>query len=169
MDPLVVTLGLDPDTTARLAAERRELFPAGRTAVGAHVTLFHAVPGEVTDDVVADVVEVCRREPFTVEVAEVFGLGRGVAYRLRSDVLAAVHRTLQRSWWDHLTEQDRQGLRAHVTVQNKVTPEVARRTLQRLTERFSPLTADATGLEVWRYVGGPWEPVRTVPFGAESS
>ena len=37
-----------------------------------------------------------------------------------------------------LTAQDRQGFRAHVTIQNKVTPEVARSTLAALSAVFTP-------------------------------
>lgn len=164
VDPLVVTLVLDETSAARFDAERRALFPPGRTAVGAHVTLFHAVPGELVDTVLADVGAVAARDPFPVPVTEVMSLGRGAAYRLAAPALVEVHRTLQRSWWDHLTAQDQQGFRAHVTVQNKVTPAEAQRTVQRLRELFTPFDATATGLAVWRYVGGPWEPVRTVSF-----
>ena len=145
MDPLVVTLALDEAATARFDAERRELFPPGRTAVGAHLTLFHAVPGELVDTVLADVEAHADRDPFPVPVTEVMSLGRGVAYRLASSELAALHRTLQRSWWDHLTAQDRQGFRAHITVQNKVDPDTARRTLQRLTAGFASFDVVATG------------------------
>ena len=33
------------------------------------------------------------------------------------------------------------------------------------TSAFSGTLSRATGVAVWRYVGGPWEPLRTVPFG----
>ena len=159
-DPLVVTLGLDEATTERFAAERRTLFP--RTRVGAHVTLFHAVPGELLDRVCADLAEAAAAQPaFDAPVTEVMALGRGAAYRIEAPPLADLHRRLQRAWRDHLTEQDRQGLRAHVTVQNKVSPEVARTTLDRLRRAFAPFTARAESLLLWRYVGGPWEPVET--------
>ncbi len=164
-----MTLVLDDDTSARFERERRELFPAGRTAVGAHLTLFHAVPGELRETVLADVEGVTGRDPFPARVTEVVPLGRGAAYRLDAAPLRDVHRTLQSAWWDHLTAQDRQGFRAHVTVQNKVDADVARRTVQRLREAFVPFDATATGVAVWRYVGGPWQPVVTSPFGHEHS
>lgn len=166
MHPLVVTAVLDPAATARFDAERRALFPAERLQVGAHLTLFHAVPGEQGDRVLAEVTEVARRPAFRATVAEVVALGRGAAYRLRSPELDGIHRTLQRSWWDVLTPQDQQGFRAHVTVQNKVAVDEARRTVQRLRDAFTPFDVGVDGLAVWRYVGGPWEPVATVPFAA---
>lgn len=164
VEPLVVTLVLDPAATARFAELRSALFPAGRTAVGAHVTLFHAVPGALTASVLADVAAACARPGFPVSVDAVMALGRGAAFRLSSPVLAQVHRTLQQSWWESLTAQDRQAFRPHVTVQNKVSPAVARSTVQQLSNSFSPYEVHALGLAVWRYVGGPWEPVETVRF-----
>lgn len=168
MDPLVVTLVLDEPSAARFDAERQELFPSGRTSIGAHVTLFHAVPGEMVPSVLADLAALEVDGPFPVAVTEVLPLGRGAAYRLAAPALDAVHRTLQRSWWESLTAQDRQGFRAHVTVQNKVTSEVARRTVQRLRADFAPFDVTALGVAVWRYVGGPWEPVETVLFGSRA-
>lgn len=164
MDPLVVSLELDEDHQRRFDAERAELFP--RTAVGAHLTLFHAVPGERLDRVLADVAAEADRPSFDLRVTEVMALGRGAAYRLEAEELVALHRRLQRAWSDDLTRQDSQGLRPHVTVQNKVSPDVARATVERLRRSFEPSTARAEALAVWRYAGGPWEPVQRFAFGA---
>ncbi len=163
--PLVVTLVLDAETTDRFERERAQHFPAGRTAVGAHLTLFHAVPGERLGTVLGDVREQARRPAFDLAVSEVFPLGRGVAYRLESDEVLEIHARLQTAWHAVLTRQDRQRLSPHVTVQNKVQPEQARATLARLRAVFTPFTASATGLAVWRYVGGPWEPAGSFDLG----
>ncbi|MCH1868518.1 2'-5' RNA ligase family protein [Nocardioides sp. CFH 31398] len=162
MDPLVVTLELDAEHQQRFDAERAELFP--RSPVGAHLTLFHAVPGERLERVLADVAAEADRPAFTLRVTEVMALGRGAAYRLEAPELVALHRRLQQAWADDLTRQDSQGLRPHVTVQNKATPEVARATLERLRGSFTPTTATADALAVWRYVGGPWDPVQRFSF-----
>ncbi len=162
MHPLVVSLVLDEDTTARFEAERAELFAPGRTAVGAHLTLFHAVPGEQLGVVRAQVRAQARRSPFELPVTEVIALGKGAAYRLESAELVHLHAALQRAWWDGLTRQDRQSLRPHVTVQNKVGADVARATVVRLRAAFTPFTATAEALAVWRYVGGPWELIERV-------
>lgn len=82
-------------------------------------------------------------------------LGRGVA-GLRAE--------LARGWATWLTSQDRQPRRPHVTIQNKVAPEVARDTLARLTASFVPWEARAEGLLLWRYRGGPWEAAGRFPF-----
>jgi hypothetical protein len=51
-----------------------------------------------------------------------------------------------------------------VTVQNKAPPEEARALLERLQLEFEPFDLLGEGVLVWRYLGGPWEPVGRVPF-----
>ncbi|HEX8081716.1 MAG TPA: 2'-5' RNA ligase family protein [Jatrophihabitans sp.] len=166
--PFVVTLEIDDQAQARFDRERAALFAPGRTQVGAHVTLFHAVPAAQEPAVFAALTTAAAREPFPVEVFELMPLGRGVAYRLRSAELLALHRELQRSWWDGLSPQDRQGFRPHVTVQNKVSPEEAGRTLARLRQAFAPFEITARALRLWRYEGGPWTGLARFPLGAAS-
>ena len=163
--PLIVTLQLADHARERFEAERAEFFPRGRTAVGAHVTLFHALPAFLRPDVEAELGRLSATPPFPVSVAEVFSLGRGVAYRLTAPEAQLLHRQLQQRWRSHLTRQDAQILRPHVTVQNKVEPEIAKATLDRLHRTFQPETARAVGLELWRYDGGPWTLLRRWSFG----
>jgi 2'-5' RNA ligase len=152
--PLVVTLEIDEPAQARFDSERAALFPAGRTQVGAHVTLFHAVPASIEPVVLAELAAAAAaREPFPIEVRELMSLGRGVAYRLRSAELLSLHRGLQLRWWEQLSPQDRQGYRPHVTVQNKVSPEVAHRALGQLRQRFEPFSITARAVRLWRYDG----------------
>jgi 2'-5' RNA ligase len=161
--PLVITLALPDDVQARFDEERARWFPAGRTAVGAHVTLFHAVPGELQDEVRAALAEQAGRA-LDLRVTGVMALGRGAAYRTESAELTRRHRALQQRWWPHLTRQDQQGLRAHVTVQNKVEPAEARRTVAALQASFTPYDVAAVGFDLWRYDGGPWTHLTRVPF-----
>jgi 2'-5' RNA ligase len=167
-EPLVVTLAVEEAVQSRWDRERAQLFPSGRTRVGAHVTLFHAVPGDLLDQVLADL-DTVAGPAFPVSVSGVMGLGRGAAYRLESAELVRRHHVVQQRWWSRLSAQDRQGFRPHVTVQNKVSPDVARATVERLQQQFAPYEVMALGVEVWRYVGGPWEPVTTVPFARSGS
>lgn len=164
LDPLVVTLQLEPEVQERFDAERRALFPPGRTQVGAHITLFHALPGAELDAVRAALAAEQHRGQPAVRVTGVRSLGRGAAYTLECADLDALHRRLVRAFEPWLTPQDRQPFRPHVTVQNKVDPAVARATVQELTAAFTPFVVRATGLELWRYIGGPWEAVGTYPF-----
>jgi hypothetical protein len=158
--PLVVTLRLDRPARERFEAERIALFPRGRTAVGAHVTLFHALPGYLRQEVEAELGRLAGSLPLPVEITGVVALGRGVAYGLAAPQVQVIHRRLQDRWHTNLTRQDAQALRLHVTVQNKVEPDVAKATFERLRDSFQPGRTRAIGLELWRYDGGPWAPLR---------
>ena len=161
--PLVVTLTLDEATQQRFDALRSQHFP--RTQVGAHLTLFHALPGALGGEVRRVLAGVAGTTPvLALRVGEPVPLGRGVAYPVGSPELDALHEDLRRRWLTHLTRQDAQRLRAHVTVQNKVDPEVARATLAHLSAATSSGTAAGTGLELHRYDGGPWTPLERYPF-----
>lgn len=166
MQPLIVSLVLDPAAQERFDALRRAHFPADRLVVGAHVSLFHALPGEEQERVQQDLEQGAARDAFDVEVSRVRSLGKGVAFDLRSPELSALHADLQQRWDGLLSPQDRQRLSAHVTVQNKVTPDAARRLLGALQQGFAPYAVRAEGLALWRYAGGPWEPLADYAFGA---
>ena len=161
---LVVTLLLDEQAQARFDRLRAEHFPVERNHLAAHVTLFHALPGEQRPAVDAALARAAARPPLDVEVTGLQLLGRGVAYRLRSGELSALHAGLAAELDPWLTRQDRQRLSPHVTVQNKVEPAVARELRDRLAAGFAPHTVPARGLGLWRYLGGPWEPLAEHPF-----
>ena len=157
--PLIVTLLLDEEAQRRFDRLRAAHFPPERNVLSAHVTLFHALPGEQLDRVGADLAEAAARPPFDVDVTGVRSLGRGVAYTLASAPLTHLRAGLATRWASMLTPQDRQRHAPHVTVQNKVDPAVARELHARLAAAFVPETVRARGLGLWRYLGGPWEPV----------
>ncbi|SSC22543.1 Cyclic phosphodiesterase, partial [Klenkia terrae] len=164
VQPLVVTLLLDAEAQQRFDGLRERHFPADRNHLAAHVTLFHAVPGEHEDAVRADLAAAADRPGFDVEVAGLRLLGGGVAFDLRSDDVTDLRTALARSWAPWLTRQDAQWRHPHVTVQNKVAPEVARALHADLAADFTPYRVPAVGLGLWRYLGGPWEPVERYLF-----
>lgn len=157
--PLVLTLRLDDGAQERFDALRRAHFPPERNHLQAHVTLFHALPGACEPEVRRDLAQAAQRPAYEVEVSRVRSLGRGVAYDLRSPELTAQREGLARRWQPWLTPQDARPHAAHVTVQNKVTPQQARALLRELEAGFAPYAVRATGLALWRYLGGPWEPL----------
>ncbi len=163
-EPLIVTLLLDPDAQERFDRLRAAHFPADRNHLAAHVTLFHALPGEHVDAVSADLAAAARRPVFDVAVAGLRLLGRGVAYTLGAPELTALRAGLAAAWEPWLTPQDRQRHAPHVTVQNKVEPAGARALRDRLAAEFVPDRVGARGLGLWRYLGGPWAPVAEHPF-----
>jgi 2'-5' RNA ligase len=162
--PLIVTLLLEPEAQERFDRLRAAHFPAERNHLRAHVTLFHALPGEQADAVAGDLADAARRPAFDVAVTGLRLLGRGVAYTLDAPELAALRAGLAAAWEPWLTPQDRQRHAPHVTVQNKVEPAVARELRDRLAAGFVPHRVGARGLGLWRYLGGPWAPVAEYPF-----
>jgi 2'-5' RNA ligase len=166
--PLILTLAFDDASFARFDELRRLHFPPERNLIPAHLTLFHHLPGGEHEGEVAGVVgDACRMyRPMTLRVTGLRFMGKGVAYTLESPELARLRGLLAEAWFGWLTGQDRQKFRPHVTVQNKVEPEVARALHERLSAEFAPFEAEGRGLLLWRYRGGPWEQVGEYPFGA---
>ncbi len=163
--PLIVTLLLDDDAQQRFDRLRAAHFPVERNHLQAHVTLFHALPGEHLAEVRDELAAVAARPPFEVAVTGVRFLGRGVALDLDADELTRLRARLAAAFGPWLTRQDQQWSRPHVTVQNKVEPAVARALHADLAAAFRPETVTARGLGLWRYLGGPWSPEAAFPFG----
>lgn len=165
--PLILTLQLDERSFAFFDEQRRRSFPKERNFIPAHLTLFHALPGEQLAKIQQDI-EACaaNRKAFSLDVIGVRFLGRGVAYALASPDLAEIRRQLAQIWNEWLKPQDRQNHSPHVTVQNKVDPKQARVLLEELRESFQPFQAEAVALDLWWYRGGPWEAVRSFPFAS---
>jgi len=168
-EPLILTLRLDAASFRLFDGLRRAHFPAERNFIPAHVTLFHHLPGPQVDGIKADLRRVCRDTGMLdLDVHAVKSIGRGCAYQIRSRGLDELRDRLADLWADWLIPQDRQGFKPHVTVQNKVTPAVAKETLMQLQSGFTPFTARGEGLLLWRYLGGPWEKVADVGFAGRA-
>ncbi len=163
--PLILTLLLDAPAQAWFDGMRGRYFPADRLQVGAHVTMFHALPGAREPEVVRAVEAACRKAaPCDVEVSGLRFLGRGVAFSLRSAGAERVRAELRAAFADGLTRQDAAAWSPHVTVQNKVAAEVARQTQAALAGLAWPVEVRGVGVGVWRYLGGPWGHLRSVAF-----
>jgi hypothetical protein len=156
--PLILTAGFDHAGQARFDAARRMHFPPDRNHVPAHLTLFHALPGNRLAQICTGLdAHAAEHAPMEYRVDGVLSLGTGCAYRIDAPGLPMLHRALRARWAGWLTGQDRQTLRPHVTVQNKVTRARARATLTRLRASFVPWTGRVETLELWHYDGGPWQ------------
>ena len=158
--PIIVTAQFDPEADAFFQRRREQFFPPQLNFIPAHLTLFHNLPGERERDVLEGVGTVAADyAAFSVTVSELMPLGRGVAYKIQSDDLKGLRRDLASRFDDMLVKQDRQGFRAHVTIQNKVTPQEARGTRAILERDFQPFPARIEGIQLWHYQGGPWSPI----------
>lgn len=122
------------------------------------MTLFHALPGENVALIRRELDMVCRHQsPFALSVAGLRSLGRGVAVAFTSPELVQLRQALAREWRDWLTAQDSARIAPHVTIQNKVSPETARTLIRDLESTLRPIAARAEGLDLWHYLGGPWQ------------
>jgi 2'-5' RNA ligase len=163
--PLILTLELDPGLFAAVSRLRQAHFPPERNLVPAHITLFHALPGaEVVQVAAALGALAATTAPPPVELPAVRFMGRGVGLDVASPALVALRAQLARAFAPWLAAQDRQGYRPHVTIQNKVAPEVARALHAELAPGWRPLTGRGEGLLLWHYRGGPWEAAGRFPF-----
>ena len=154
-DALILTLRLDEESFARLDALRQAHFPDRGYRLPAHLTLFHALPGERLTEITERLDRVCADiTPFEMQASKVMDFNPGAAIRIESDRLEAARKRLATGWSDWLTPQD-QGFHSHVTVQNKVAK--ADSVYDELAAGFEPFDVTATGLLLWHYRNGPWE------------
>jgi 2'-5' RNA ligase len=157
--PIIVTAMLGASDFAWADSLRRAHFPPERNLVPAHLTLFHHLPPSLADELRDQLkAEVRGRAPMA-RIVGLQHLGRGVAYRIDSEELAAIRARLAEHFEGMLTPQDQAPWRPHITVQNKVEPKVAKALLTELEATFSPRPLKIAGLASWWYRGGPWEPL----------
>ncbi len=96
------------------------------------------------------------QSPIAAQATGLMNLGRGVAYRLHAPELDRLRAELADAWLPLLSAQDRGGYRARITIQNKAEPAQAKALLTALAATFEPIRFTIGGLELWRYLGGPW-------------
>jgi hypothetical protein len=157
---------MDDDAQQWFEEQRQRFYPPALNQIPAHLTLFHALPG---DGSVRHVLReaAAARGPFAMRVQEVRSMGRGVLYGLESPDLLRLHAGLVQQFQTYLTPQDKQPLRPHVVVQNKVEPHEAKGLLAVLQAEFSPRLVSAVGLDWWEYLGGPWRSLERFAFAQD--
>jgi hypothetical protein len=162
--PLILTAKFDEGSQARLDGLRERYFPPERNMIPAHLSLFNQLPPRITV-LLSDLEETCADQG---RIETRFGglrfLGKGVAYTVDAPELKKFRAELARRWQPWLEAQDLQKLSPHVTVQNKVDPRTAKALYAHLASTFEPFEAIVEGVSLWRYLGGPWEPVRDLYF-----
>jgi 2'-5' RNA ligase len=163
--PLIVTLQLGANASEYFDRLREAYFPLAINHLKAHLTLFHNLPGEEANAVIASLAAAAaKRAAFSVEVSGLMRLGRGTAFRIESAALDGLRGALAQTFAPWLTKQDREAFRPHVTIQNKVAPHEATALFDHLSHSVAPFVATAEGLQLWRYEGGPWSPVAAIAF-----
>ena len=91
-------------------------------------------------------------------------LGAGTAFRVDSEELEDIRLDLAEAFHGLLMPQDQAPWRPHVTVQNKVLRRDAIALQKELQLGTFPRPLAIRGLTSWRYLGGPWEEIRSYPF-----
>lgn len=165
--PLILTtLRLDKHDFNYFNSLRQKYFPAERNFIDAHLTLFHALANELT--VTNTVKEICgHQSSFVITVKALVSIGNGVAFTIESQELMQLHKSLQNKWLEFLSNQDKQKLWPHITIQNKVPVNEAKCVLNELQKNFKPFFLPAKGLQLWEYLNGPWRFVDEFLFDAK--
>jgi hypothetical protein len=161
--PLIATSVIDSSAQEYFNSLRKQHFPPERNYINAHLTLFHALPDELW--IKADLKELASMQhSFQAKSETIVSLGFGTAFKIVSPELSRIHRKLQQSWYDHLTNQDKQKRNFHITIQNKVDAAIAKDLQQSLMYNFKTIDFHVYGIQLWRYLNGPWEFVAQYDF-----
>lgn len=164
MTPIIVTALFGDGDNGWLQQLRRDHFPPERNQVPAHLTLFHHLPPGIEAELSGRLAALTAAPPPRATITGILDLGGGTAFRVESEELEAIRADLAEAFRGLLIPQDQQGWRPHVTIQNKVVRAEARALQQRLQAGFQPRPLHIRGLASWRYLGGPWEPIRSHAF-----
>lgn len=156
--PLIVTALFGRQDQAWFNALRREHYPPERNVIEAHLTLFHQLPHMVAEELKQRLSLETRgvRAP-RARVTGLMSLGGGVAYRIEVPELTVIRDGLIEAFAGMITAQDAGRWRPHVTIQNKVTPSLAKTVMGALAAEFVAREVEIAGLASWWYRGGPWE------------
>ena len=163
--PLILTALLPKNLQARANALRQSHFPPERNYLDAHVTLFHALPGQCEDEV-RDVLKAIVREtaPVPARLLGIMSLGGGTALKLESPAMLDLRARIADRFHGMLTQQDQHKPRLHVTVQNKVASKEAKALQSALEGQIAAQDFAFRGLGLYAYIGGPWEELGTYAF-----
>ena len=162
--PLILTAELGAADLTWLKDLPRRHYPVERNQVPAHLTMFHTLPPSTEGEIRHLLAGVTKRLPPRAYVGGVMDLGGGVALRIVSEELDAIRAEIAHRLAGLLTAQDRAGWSAHVTIQNKVAPRDAKLLVRALGTQFDRRPLRISGLGLNRYIGGPWEKLRSYPF-----
>ncbi|QFU08596.1 hypothetical protein PARPLA_03192 [Rhodobacteraceae bacterium THAF1] len=162
---LILTLGFEPDSFARLEPLRQQYFPPARNFIPVHVTLFQQLPENALNRVLGTLANAAAGEaPLPFQATGILDFGGGAAVDLECPTARALQTRLRNAWYDILTDSDDRLRKLHVTIQNKTDRETAKATQDSLRAGFTPWDGVFDSLLLWHYRGGPWERAGTFPF-----
>lgn len=162
--PLIITAGIAAADFSWLEGLRRAHYPPERNRVASHLTIFRALPPSAETEVRTRLVQIVRRQAPKASIEGLMDLGGGVAFRVVSPDLDRIRDELAIDLHGLLGAQDSGGWRPHITIQNKVSPKLARSLKQSLESTFRPKPLRISGLDLNRYLDGPWEQLGSYKF-----
>ena len=162
--PIIVTALMGAADFAWADGLRRTHFPPERNHIPAHISLFHHLPPARLHELARMMRAIAAEPPPPARLSQVMMLGRGVAYRVESPDLLAIRDDIAAAFAHDLIPQDQCTPRLHITVQNKVDPDVAKALHIALSAEFRPRSLSIAGLAAWHYLGGPWQLAHQIKF-----
>lgn len=162
--PLLVTAELPPDVLAWADALRRQHYPPERNRLRAHVTLFHALPPSVEEELLQVLTDLARSAPPPARIEGLMKLGGGTALAVASPRMVELHGLIAERMHGLLTAQDRRELHLHITIQNKVSLQAARALQAELGPVLRPRAFRFHGFGLYAWEEGLWRPIRTMAF-----
>lgn len=166
--PLLITAELPEDIFAWADTLRRTHYPPERNRLGAHVTLFHALPPSAEPEVRRLLAELSRSPPPEAQVSGLMDLGRGTAFAVESPGMLALHAELAERLHGLLQQKDARPLRLHITVQNKVTRAEARALQAELSRSLLLRDFRFNGFGLYGWTGDLWRLSRIFPFRGQN-
>lgn len=161
--PMIITLEMDKESHNYFTSLRSQYFPGHANYLEAHITLFYHLPSH--QPFIIDILkESAKHKPMTLDITQVLNFGNAVAFIVSSAALSTLHGRLQKAFQPFLISQDRNKLRPHITIQNKVTSFKAKQTHELLNSGFKPFSIQGTGFKTWSYLKGPWKEREFFPF-----
>lgn len=168
--PFIVTAALPPDIQSWADGLRRAHFPPERNHLHAHVTMFHSFAPTLLDELQSFLPSLAKE--YAKPKAKITGLlnfGKGTAIALESEQLLTLRAQIADHFHGSLTDQDLHEPRPHITIQNKVTKREAQELQEELRPTIEMRAFCFDALELHRYLGGPWELVKRMPFRGKES
>ena len=162
--PLLITAELPADVLAWADALRRAHYPPDRNRLRAHVTLFHALPPSVEDEVRRLLGDLARVAPPSAEITGLMALQSGTAIAVHSPAMVALHAEIAERLLGLLTWRDQPPPRLHITVQNKVSAHEARSLQDTLRPAIAPRRFRFHGFGLYSWHDGLWNPIREFVF-----
>jgi hypothetical protein len=161
---LLITAELPADVFAWAERLRRAHYPPERNRLGAHVTLFHALPPSAEGEVRRLLAALTGRIAPAARIAGLMDLGRGTAFAIDSPDMAALHAELAEHLHGLTQQKDTRPLRLHVTVQNKVPRQAARSLQAELANAPWPAPFRFRGLALSHWRDELWRRTQLYPF-----